>query len=82
MYNLIIRLVGKTCEIQTVDNYYEGLLKEVDGNVAVIFDIYEEKDVYVNLVQMISICEDDSAIKKEKPKKKGLFSRKSDEEEF
>ena len=68
MYDLLLRLVGKTCEIQTVDNYYEGTVKEVNGNVLIIFDRFEEKDVYVNLMQF----------KKDKPKKKGFFSRKND----
>ncbi|MBQ7756294.1 MAG: hypothetical protein IJX42_04965 [Oscillospiraceae bacterium] len=78
MYDLLLRLVGKTCEIQTVDNYYEGTVKEVNGNILIIFDRFEEKDVYVNLMQFISICEEDSEIKKDKPKKKGFFSRKND----
>lgn len=78
MYDLMLRLVGKNCEIQTIDNYYEGTVKEVSGNVLVVFDKFEEKDVYVNLLQCVSVCEDDNEIKKDRPKKKGLFSRKND----
>ncbi|MBE6837489.1 MAG: hypothetical protein E7509_05835 [Ruminococcus sp.] len=82
MYDIITRLIGKKCEIHTVDDYFEGLLKEVTGNVAVVFDEFEEKDVYINLLQMISICESESDIKKEKPRKKGLFNRKTDLEDM
>ncbi len=82
MYDLITRFIGKKCEINTVDDYFEGVVKEVSGNVLVVFDEYEEKDVYLNLIQLISICEEDSEIKKEKPKKRGFFSRKDDLEDM
>lgn len=82
MYDIITRLIGEKCEIYTVDDYFEGVLKEVIGNVAVVFDEFEEKDVYINLLQMQSICKEYSEIKKEKSKKKGFFKRKVNSEDM
>lgn len=79
MYSILSgQLVGKSVEIDTIDNHYEGVLKMVEGNVAVIFDEDIEKDVYINLLLMEGITLSDEEEHKIPKKKKGLFGRKND----
>lgn len=81
MFDTLLELVGKYCEITTsVEDYYTGIVKRVEGNVLVVFDEYEEKDIYVNLFHLVhaEVCDD----KTQKPKKLRLFSKKDSLEDM
>ena len=80
MYNLLRELIGRKCEIATsTEDYYEGVIRRLDENVLVVFEEYEEEEIYLNLLHVVSVS---PCIEEEKPKKKGFFSRKDDSEEM
>lgn len=82
MFSLYNELVGKRCEITTTEDYHEGILVKLHQNVAVVHDEFEEKDIYLNLYQVVSIHESPAVESDLKSAFKGIFKRKNDLEEM
>lgn len=83
MYNLLNELSGRKCQISTsTDDYYEGEIRRFDGNILVVYEEYEEEEIYLNLLHVVSVtpCAEEPVT--EKPKKRGFFSRKDDLEDM
>lgn len=72
--NMIRGLVGKTCEIDTEENYYEAVVKNVEGDWLELEE--DGETVYVNLRHVFEIR---PVVESSSEKPKGFFKRKKDE---